>query len=209
MREITTKYEGTCARCEAALEVGTPVMYEKSMGIFCIGCEPTDPEEIRAFREAKGERKAAKYETWAKKREEKAQAQLNSCPNVRHDIAFNTQPGHIPFRERMNQADDRAYESLQKAKRMKEKAESLRHPRVKGDAERKREEKRERVRQWIKKGMMVQTGVYGQRRVQRVNKKTVTVEGNGAGDFGSGKQYALPSLKVDLAWIEPVAIKES
>lgn len=71
------------------------------------------------------ERRAARAERlrgWAEKREATATAQLTSQPELRHDWAFITQPGHIPARERMNRADDRACESLRKAESMASRA---------------------------------------------------------------------------------------
>lgn len=179
MRQITVKYDGECAKCGTALIVGQPAMYEKTTGIFCIGCEPTDTEEIRAYRQTRADQKADRYEEWAGKRERDATAKLNSYPSIRHDWAFITQPGHIPFRSRMNQADDRAYESLKKADEMRGKAESLRHVRVPGDAARVDETIRQKVLEWIKPGMTVEAGMYGQREVVKVNKKTATIKGGG------------------------------
>jgi len=178
MREITVKYQGECKKCGAVLEVGTPAMYEKSMGCFCLGCEPKDVEAIRQYRLEKAERKAARYEEWAEKREAKANSQLNSHPEIRHDWAFITQPGHIPFRSRMNQADDRAFESLKVAEGMRDKAESLRHVVVKGDAERKHQASRDFITANVKVGdsvLWLHTKVL---EVVRVNKKTLTLKGD-------------------------------
>jgi hypothetical protein len=33
MRQITVKYEGQCAKCSQPLDVGTPAMYEKTIGV--------------------------------------------------------------------------------------------------------------------------------------------------------------------------------
>ena len=63
--------------------------------------------------------KAERLRGWAETREVRAEAQLNSNPETRHDIAFITQPGHIPARARMIAADDRAFESLHKASEMR------------------------------------------------------------------------------------------
>lgn len=177
MRQITVKYNGECSKCGSALEVGQPAMYEKTTGIFCVGCEPTDTEEIRAYRQARADQKADRYDEWAGKREQAAEAQLNSYPSVRHDIAFITQPGHIPFRARMNRSDERAYESLKKADEMRGKAESLRHVRVKGDAAKADEAARQKVLTWVKPGMTVNTGTAGNCEVLKVNQKTVKVKG--------------------------------
>lgn len=177
MRTITVKYAGECRKCGTPLREGDAAAYEKSMGIFCPGCAPTDTEEIRKFRQAKADAKADRYDMWAAKRREKASAQLNSYPDIRHDWAFITQPGHIPFRARMNAADARACESLNKADEMQRKADNLRHVRVKGDKEREYEARREAVRGWIEVGMTVDTVIWGRRVVAKINKKTISVEG--------------------------------
>jgi hypothetical protein len=176
MRQLTVKYQGECKRCGKDLEIGQSAMYEKSMGIFCIGCEPKDIEEIRAFRLEKAERKAERYEEWAAKREHKASAQLNSMPEIRHDWAFITQPGHIPLRARMNVADDRAYESLNVAEGFRNKAESLRHVRVAGDAERKRQTEREALDKIIQKGSRVYDVIFGEGEVVGVYTKSYRVK---------------------------------
>jgi hypothetical protein len=71
------------------------------------------------------EAKAERRREWADKRRSRASAQLSSSPELRHDWAFITQPGHIPERERMNRADDRAMESLGVAKHHEAKATGL------------------------------------------------------------------------------------
>ncbi len=152
MRQITVKYAGECAKCGTGLEIGAAAMYEKTTGIFCKGCEPTDTEEIRAYRQERGSAKADRLDSWAEKREVQAAADLNSFPEIRHDIAFITQPGRIPFRDRMNAADARACESLNKAARMRERAESLRNVQVKGDAEKRWQGMRDFNDGRIKKG---------------------------------------------------------
>ncbi len=178
MRQLTVKYQGECKKCGQSLEIGQSAIYEKSMGIFCVGCEPKEVEEIRAFRLAKAERKAEKYEEWAEKREHKANAQLNSNPEVRHDWAFITQPGHIPFRAKMNAADDRAYEILHVAEGFRNKASSLRNVRVAGDAERNRQAKREALDQLISKGSQVIDTVFGEGTVLSVHKKSYRIQFN-------------------------------
>ncbi len=192
MRLITVKYNGNCAKCGASLEMGKQANYERSMGIFCIGCEPKDTEEIRQYRQERADIKADKYEAWAEKREQAATTQLNSNPEVRHDWAFITQPGHIPFRDRMNRADERAYESLDIARNMRAKAESLHNVQVKGDTERARQGQRNATLSWLKLGMSVSTSLYGIGTVQKINQKTATIK---MGDF---------SCNVDLSWLKEV-----
>jgi len=191
MRQITVKYSGDCQKCGNTLPVGESAIYERRVGIFCVGCAPTDPEEIRAVRQVGADRKADRLEEWAEKREEKASTVLNSHSEIRHDWAFITQPGHIPFRARMIAADDRAHESLNVARGFRARAEGLRHVRVEGDAERKREIEREYTRQWIQLGMQVHTTLYGIGAISKINKKTATV------DFGSHK------YNVCLSWLAP------
>jgi hypothetical protein len=178
MRQIIVKYQGECKKCAQALEVGSQAMYEKSMGIFCVRCEPKDVEEIRSFRLAKAERKAEKYEEWAHKREVKANTTLNSHSEIRHDWAFITQPGHIPLRAQIIKADDRAYESLNVANGFREKADSLRHVRVAGDAERNRQTKREILDKLISKGSKVYDSVFGEGVILSIHKKSYRIQFN-------------------------------
>jgi len=175
MRQLTVKYQGQCAKCGNALDIGNQAMYEKSMGIFCIGCEPKDVEEIRFFRQAKADRKADNYVEWAEKRKVEAIARLNTYPEVRHDIAFLTQPGHIPMRERMYKSDEIAFRSLNKADEMLEKAESIRCVSVKGDKERARQKEREENLARFKVGDVVDTIMFGKGTILKFNKKTVKI----------------------------------
>ena len=185
MRQIAVKYEGECKKCGASLEVGQSAMYEKSMGIFCPGCEPTDSEEIREYRQEKADRKADRYEGWATKREADATAKLNSYPSMRHDWAFITQPGHIPARARMIKADDRAYESLQVASQMKEKAASLRHVRVAGDAAKRDQATREAHDLIIRKGSKVFDVCFGTGEVMGVFTKSYRIKWDRSGSTWS------------------------
>jgi hypothetical protein len=193
MRQLTVKWETSCKRCGAALEVGKEAMYEKSMGLFCIGHEPKTVEEIREYRTIKAEAKAAKYEEWAGKREKKAEAQLNSFPTIRHDWAFITQPGHIPFRERMNRSDDRACESLKVAQGFREKAASILNVRVAGDAERKRQELRDHLDTLISKGSRVYDWCFGDGTVIQVCKKSYRIAFDRGCTYARDKSYVIPA----------------
>jgi len=195
MRQLTNKYEGECRKCGTSLPVGSEVIYEKRVGIFCPTCAPTDTEEIREYRQEAADRKADRLEEWAEKREKKATSQLTSYPEIRGDIAFNTQPGHIPFRSKMIEADRRACESLNTASRFRNKADNLRHVRVKGDAEKKWQAKREAVLSWISVGMEVETVFFGRTKVIKINKKTALVSG--------GRVQS--KAKIDLAFLRRVS----
>lgn len=192
MKEITIKYQGECKRCGNVLDVGNPAMYEKSMGVFCKGHEPKDVEEIRSFRLDKAELKADKYEEWAEKREVRANAALNSYPEIRHDWAFITQPGHIPERARMIKADERAFKSLNVAKGFRHKADSLRHVRVAGDSERKREAQREKMDLIVCKGSRVQDVVFGLGEVIGVYSKSYRIKFDRGFTYARDKTYVHP-----------------
>lgn len=79
---------------------------------------------MSTYRERK-EMRAERLREWAAKRETDATAALNSHPEIRHDWAFITQPGRIPFREKMNASDDRAHASLVKAQGMAGRADGI------------------------------------------------------------------------------------
>jgi len=202
MRQITVKYAGECRKCTASLNIGQQAIYEKHIGIFCVPCGPTDPEEIRQYRQEAGDRRADQYEEWADKREAKANTQLNSHPEMRHDWAFITQPGHIPMRARMNAADQRAFESLKVADRFHAKAESLRHVRVKGDAEKKYQAHREGLDSIIFKGCRIYDVVFGYGQVVGIFKKSCRVKWE-----RTGNTYARDKMFLQLAKEQNVATK--
>ncbi len=167
-------------------------MYEKSMGLFCPGCEPTDVEDIREYRTAKAQAKADRYSGWAEKREEKAEAALNSHPEYRHDWAFITQPGHIPARAAMIASDDRAYESLQVANRMRQKAARLLDVRVAGDAERKRQATRDKLDTVITKGSRVREAIFGDGVVIGVYPKSYRIKFDRGFTYSRDKSFVAP-----------------
>ena len=71
------------------------------------------------------ERRAERLRGWADKREQRAAQVFKASEPFRGDIAFNTQPGHIPFRARLIASEDRAHESLAKAHAMSSKADEI------------------------------------------------------------------------------------
>jgi phage shock protein A len=68
------------------------------------------------------EGRAERLREWAGKREERAAAVIKAGEPYRGDTAFNTQPGHIPFRAQLIAREDRARESLAKAASMQSRA---------------------------------------------------------------------------------------
>jgi hypothetical protein len=73
------------------------------------------------------ERKLAKRREWADKRQDKAAALRNYNESLlyAHDIAFNTQPGHIPERARMIARTEKAIEHSNMAEYHDSKADGL------------------------------------------------------------------------------------
>lgn len=74
------------------------------------------------------ERRAARAERlrgWAETREQRAAEVFKAGEPYRGDTAFNTQPGHIPLRARVIAREDRAHESLQKARSMQSRASGI------------------------------------------------------------------------------------
>ena len=75
----------------------------------------------RDRREARAER----LRGWAGKREQRAEAGFKAGEPYKSDHAFNTQPGHIPFRAQMIAREDRAHESVTKAAAMRSRADGI------------------------------------------------------------------------------------
>src|SRR5438105_3195520 len=71
------------------------------------------------------ERRAERLREWAANRAAKAAATFAAGEQYRGDIAFATQPGHIPLRARVIAREDRAYESLRKAQSMENRADGI------------------------------------------------------------------------------------
>lgn len=79
---------------------------------------------MSTYRERR-EARAGRYRGWAAKREVDAAAVFKAGEPYRGDIAFLTQPGHIPLRARVIAREDRAYESLRKAQSMTARASGI------------------------------------------------------------------------------------
>lgn len=75
----------------------------------------------RDRREARAER----LREWAGTRQQRAEAVFKAGEPYTSDNAFNTQPGHIPFRARLIAREDRACESLGKAASMRSRADGI------------------------------------------------------------------------------------
>jgi len=133
-------------------------------------------EELRKFRKERADRRAKQLENWAYNKEKKAKQIEDSWPDFIHDIAFNTQPGHIPFRARIIKQQEKVFQLREEAKRLREKAKNVRiyKSRVKGDAEARRELERKEQDKIIKEGDYVYSILYGRKAiVQKVFKKAI------------------------------------
>ncbi len=212
MRQITVKYRGACTNCGAQLEPGTPAMYEKMTGIFCIGHEPTEVEDIRAYRMAKGERRAARKIGKAERLEALAQqkrARFNEL--VKEDnIAFFTQPIDFPERRKVRRDLQKSYELADEAKEARSQADGItRHYcQVKGDKERARTEARDKARGKMVAGQRVVLTCWAanpEATILKVNEKTVRLQ------FDDGRTITFDILQTHIGseayWGEPYHVQ--
>lgn len=193
MREITVRWEATCARCAGDIAIGARAKYERGCGTFCLGCGPDD-DELRQLRRAALDSKAARREEWAGARMRRANTHQSRCDALmgrdrsadgRADWALVSQPGHIPQRAQALRAQERAWEEQRAASRHAAIAASLRATPalVKGDTARRRaaanEAARVRVLEWASVGMAVIGNPYpSPMPIVRLNRQTVTLEGS-------------------------------
>lgn len=119
-RRMTARYAGTCADCGAPIEVGALIDYRRPDAVHAPGCTlPATPTTTHRERlEAKAERR----ESWAQSRAEQAERLHARNEPYRGDIAFNTQPGHIPERARVIARTEKAWEHSAKAREHESKA---------------------------------------------------------------------------------------
>lgn len=203
MRKLTVKYEGICGKCSNGLEIGTEAMYEKTTGIFCVGCEPTDTEEIRAYRQAKLDRKSDRRQAWADSAVKKADAIDNSL-NPYKDWNFITQPilvghhsegRHRNLLKRIHNKMDREMELRQKAQ------DHLNHvgakARVKGDAERHYQAIADKMDTLVTVGSRIYDSCFREGTIVKVNKKTYTIKWD-SGSTWTREKYFVRPLKEEL-----------
>lgn len=194
MRQIIVKYDGECRKCGNQLAVDQGAMYEKSMGIFCVGCEPKDTEEIRQYRTMRAERRADQLIHKAERLEAEADRRAAPMERMRGDTAFFTQPGRIPFRDRIFKAYDKAGELFTEAKEARERADGVMRykTQVAGDAEKRRQAKREALDALISKGSRVHDPVGGDGEVLGVFKKSYRIKFDRGFTWARDKSYVRP-----------------
>lgn len=111
VRTISARFAGTCGDCDGAIAVGDQILYggrgrvahaNGTCTLDNVAAGPTTRERKLA--------KAERLRGWADGRAEKAAALHARNEPYRGDIAFNTQPGHIPERARAIARTERAWE---------------------------------------------------------------------------------------------------
>ena len=188
MRKLIVKYDGQCTKCNTDLEVGTEAMYEKTTGIFCVGCEPTDPEAVREYRQAKLDRKSDRRQAWAASAVKQADS-IDKSLTPYKDYTFITQPilvghhsekGHRNLLKRIHGRMDKEYELRKKAEN------HLQHVGakavVKGDAERRYQAVRDKNDAALTVGSKVYDACFGEGVIKKVNKKTYTITWDKSGN---------------------------
>lgn len=182
MRQITVKYGGECRACGEVIDPGESAIHEKRVGLFCIGCEPADgSDELREYRQQAIDQRADKLEERAAKRRAEAAGIYERDQHLMSDIAFTTQPGHIPERDRIIKRREKAGRLSAEADALEGRAQRTR-ARVKGDAAQRDEQRREFVREWIEAGMRVRHSILGPATVEKVNRKTARVRLDSTGN---------------------------
>lgn len=156
-------------------------------------------EQIRAQRLERAKRKAARQLQWAESRERKANQAGEQAHRMAGVIPFG-QPilvGHHSerrdraYRDRIRQKYTQESEHQKMANYHKQKAENILRfgARVRGDAERERQAKREEMDKQVRVGSEVFDFCFKHGVVVRVNKKTYTITFDSGGTWARDKTY--------------------
>ncbi len=115
----------------------------------------------------------------------------------RGDIAFSTQPGHIPARAAWLRQEEKRMNLTAELEHYENKAEAIKSNQyhIKGDAERERQKVRDENDKIMGKGSHVNTGIYGTATIMKVNHKTYTVVLDGSGVKISVEKYFCRPIK--------------
>jgi hypothetical protein len=143
-------------------------------------------DEIRASRQERADRKAEILVRRAESRERKASALDKQVSPYMNDWAFVTQPilvGHHSeksfrnLKDRISRKVDKKFELSNEAGELRSRAEALSRPvAVKGDAERRRELRRQANDEVIKVGSKIFDFAFGNGEVMKINKLTYTIK---------------------------------
>ncbi len=143
-------------------------------------------DEIRASRQERADRKANRLIKRAESRDRKAEALDKQVKPFMSDWAFITQPiltDHYSgksfrnLKDRINSKVNKKFELSNEAGELRSRAEALSRPvAVKGDAERRRELRRQANDEVIKVGSKIFDFAFGNGEVIKVNKLTYTIK---------------------------------
>lgn len=148
-------------------------------------------ERLRAYRQEKANRKAERIKDWGESKLRQAQELEDSIPEYAHDWAYITQPGHIPGRDKINRKQEKIFRLREEGKAQIERGRRIEKygARVKGDAERERQAKREEQDKAIGKGSRVHDFCFGDGEVTRVNTKSYSIKFDTGGTYPRDKTY--------------------
>jgi len=148
--------------------------------------EPLAGDALRAYRQAKADRKAERIQTRADKKSALAESLFEKEHRIADMIPFG-QPvlcGHHSQRrherdiERMNNLSAKACTAYQEGQHLARVAERLSLPvAIKGDAEARHEVHRQKIRESVNVGDIIFTHIYGDMEVLKINQKTLKLKG--------------------------------
>jgi hypothetical protein len=164
---------------------------------LCQTCwEKRTPEEVRAHRQAKLDKKVARMRSKAERLEKEADSKLSVMDQYRGDIAFLTQPaapGSTFGRQRAKiyARYDKGLELSTEAAKLKEEADwkEKRGVSLKGDAEAKRQLEREKRDKVFTVGSKVYDWIFGDGEIVKVNRKTYTIKFASGGPYTRDKSF--------------------
>ncbi len=151
-------------------------------------------ERLRAIRQDKIDRRVGRLLGKADRLQAEADKKSAARDPYRGDTAFWTQPGRIPARDRVMNSIETAGRLASEAKDVRDKAIWLSNSgaRVAGDAEIKRQAKRDHNDTWVTAGMNVNTYIYGFATIVKVNKKTYTIRTHSGFETTVDKSFVAP-----------------
>jgi hypothetical protein len=180
---------GLCTKC--ANDTGA------SWKTLCRSCwEKRTPEEVRAQRQAKLDKKVARMRKKAERLQKEADSKLAVMDQYRGDIAFLTQPaapGSTFGRQgaKVYARYDKGMELSTEAAKLKEQADwkEKRGVSVKGDAEAQRQLEREKRDKVFTVGSKVYDWIFGDGEILKVNRKTYTIKFASGGTYTRDKSF--------------------
>jgi hypothetical protein len=163
-------------------------------------------EKLRERAQEVADAKADKLLERARKRREKAEELQKPLNDMRGDIAFFTQPNinssagrsFTRQRERMYDKYHKSFELENEAQELEERAESLRCVAIRGDAERARNEKREKLMEQLEVGMKVESFYHhgSTYTIVKKNRKTVRIQN----DENPNRVFSIDPLSFKRWW---------